>query len=376
MEKTIVIAGANGFMGNRCVAEGLLKHARVIALARGSKTETAEQRILTELEDNIEEYLLEPLRDNLIVYEYDILKEDLGLAPDIIDDINAKATAVINFVGDTNFFPKDIEHSQRVNIEGAVNIINTLCKKKATFNHISTAYVSGDRNGPVLEDELDVGQKFKNKYEESKACGEKKVRELCELQDVPYNVFRPSIVIRRHSLHGKIPNLNHFYSFIGLLDILRQDAQTRTHSSSTDVLDVSVRFPGLRNSTLNFVDLDYAVQAVFWIALHYKDNKTYHLVNPVPLSNQDFLSAVMKIYNLKGLSIVEDKEQFKNLTFYERLIKRALSNYIDYFFVNPQFDDTNTKNALKDSTIEPPIFDLNYLAHATGHLHIKQDGAE
>jgi nucleoside-diphosphate-sugar epimerase len=373
LENTIVIAGANGFMGNRCVAEALLKHAHVIALARGSKTETAEQRILTELEDNIEEYLLAPLRENLEVYEYDILKEDLGLAPDIIGAINAKATAVINFVGDTNFFPKDIEHSQRVNIEGAVNLINTLCKGKATFNHISTAYVCGDRTGTILEEELNVGQRFKNDYEQSKALGEEKVRELCRMRTIAYNVFRPSIVIRRHSLHGKIPNLNHFYSFIGLLDILRQDAQTRAHSAPTDILDVSVRFPGLKNSTLNFVDLDYAVQAVFWIALHHKENKTYHLVNPAPLTNQDFLSAVMKIYKLKGLSIVEDKESFKNLNFYERLIKRALSNYIDYFFVNPEFDDSNTKAALQDSTIAPPVFDLNYLAHATGHLHVKQD---
>jgi len=376
LNKTIVITGANGFMGNRCVAEGLLKHSKVIALARGSNGETAKQRILTELKDNIEDYLLEPLRENLIVYDYDILKKDLGLSTDVVEEINARADSIINFVGDTNFFPKDIELSRRINIDGALNLIKTLCRNKAAFNHVSTAYVSGDRNGVIKEDELDVGQQFKNDYEQNKFLGEQKVKQLCEDLGVQYNVFRPSIVIRQHSLHGKIPNLNHFYSFIGLLDILRQDAQNRAHSSSKEILEVIVRFPGLKEGTLNFVDLDYAVRAIIWIVLQGADNATYHLVNSAPMTNQEFLDAVMRLYGLKGLSIVEDKDEFKNLNFNERLIKRALANYINYFYANPQFDDSKTRKALEESGIEPPVFDIHYLGHASGHYHIRNNGSK
>jgi nucleoside-diphosphate-sugar epimerase len=371
LEQTIVIAGANGFMGNRCVAEALLKHKKVIALARAGEGESAEERVYAELAENIESFLLEPLQSNLTVYAYNILDKNLGLPDAVVEEINKTADAVINFVGDTNFFPKDNEKAREINIKGALNIIETMCRGKAVFNHVSTAYVCGARDGVIKESELNVGQAFKNNYEETKCEAEQAIIDLCNKKKVLYNIFRPSIVIRRHSQHGKIPNLNHFYSFIGLLDILRQDAQTQAHTDLKERLQVSVRFPGRKNSTLNFVDLDYSVQAILWIALRKKENKVYHLVQPNPLTNQEFLDVMMQLYHLEGLSILENMEDFKKPNFYERLIKRALSNYIDYFFVNPRFDDSNTRQALDGSNIECPPFDLLYLAHATGHPSVK-----
>ncbi len=368
-KKTILIAGANGFMGVKLLSDVLTKGMDVIALARNNNGQTAEQRVFGELEDILSEELIKEVKDKLKVYNYDINKTDLGLTESVRDELNETVDLVFNLVGDTNFFPKDIEKSFAVNVNGAANIINALCRRQAVYNHVSTAYVAGKREGIIYESELDVGQEFKNEYEKSKFLGEKKVKEVCAKNNVIFNIFRPSIVIRQHFVHGKMPNLNHFYSFIGLIDILRQDAQTQAHSDKRERLKVPIRFPGRKNSTLNFVDLDYAVAAMLYIAMNIKaTDKTYHLVNCKPLLNQEFLEVIMNLYKLEGFEIVEDNDVFTDLNFYERLIRRGLANYINYFYINSQFDDTNTRTALSGTPIRCPDFNIHYLARATGHI--------
>lgn len=356
-------------MGSRFVAEALRHGKKVVALARTSAKETAAQRVLQELRENLSAQEIEKYRSHLTIHDYDVSKLHLGLESDIVDSLSKTCDNVFNFVGDTNFFPRDVKRLFETNVDGSSNLIKSLCMHGAIFNHISTAYVCGDRSGTIHEDELNVGQQFKNHYEESKMVAEEQVVTFCKKNSISYNIFRPSIVIRSHIAHGKMPNLNHFYSFISLIDILRQDAVTRSHASTKDTVTINVRFLGKRKSTLNFVDLDYAIKAMFYIVEHSEsDNKTYHLVNPKPMNNQEFLDTMMQLYNINGFSIVEDKKDMNKLNFFERLIKRGLANYIDYFFVNPCFDDKNTRSALKGSGLKCPTFNGEYIRNATGHF--------
>jgi 2-alkyl-3-oxoalkanoate reductase len=367
--KTIVVAGANGFLGNKLVAEALKRGAKVHGLARDNHKGTARDRVMAELNENLSEHEIKALAGNLVVHHYDIAKNDLGLGKALVTELRHVTDTVFNCVGDTNFFPKNIEELYATNIEGVMNLIKTLCDKNVLFNHVSTAYVCGDRNGVILENELDEDQGFKNPYEQSKFLGEKRVREVCEKKGIRYNIFRPSIVIRKHSVHGKIPNLNHFYSFVGLIDILRQDAQTEGYISTKDKVKIDVRFLGSKQSTLNFVDLDYVVTAMIEITQRVKTGcGTYHLVNHEPMTNQQFLEAVMAIYRIEGFQIIEDKAAFSELNFRERLIKRGLANYVEYFYVDPRFNEKNVRAALKGSGIACPKFDQEYIARATGHL--------
>jgi long-chain acyl-CoA synthetase len=59
--------------------------------------------------------------------------------------------------------------------------------------HISTAYVSGNRNGLIKEDDLDCGQGFSNSYEQTKFEAEMFIRKSCP--DLPWVIFRPSIIV-------------------------------------------------------------------------------------------------------------------------------------------------------------------------------------
>ena len=53
-------------------------------------------------------------------------------------------------------------------------------KRLDRFVHFSSAYVSGDRTGVILEEELEEGQSFRNVYEGSKYKAEVLVRRAGE----------------------------------------------------------------------------------------------------------------------------------------------------------------------------------------------------
>ena len=105
--KKVVITGGNGFMGNRLVAESLKHGVEVIALARDSKEETAEERVILELAENMTPQEIEACKKNLAVYSYDIGKINLGLSVELVAEIKESVDTVFNIVGDTTFFPKN-----------------------------------------------------------------------------------------------------------------------------------------------------------------------------------------------------------------------------------------------------------------------------
>ena len=61
------------------------------------------------------------------------------------------------------------------------------------FSYISTAYVAGDHPGSFSEDQLNVGQGFRNGYERSKFEAEQLVSRAAAR--LPVQIFRPSIIV-------------------------------------------------------------------------------------------------------------------------------------------------------------------------------------
>ena len=64
------------------------------------------------------------------------------------------------------------------------------------FTYLSTAYVAGEHSGTFSEDDLDVGQRFRNPYERSKFEAEGIVKRW--RSRMPVTVVRPSIVVGEH----------------------------------------------------------------------------------------------------------------------------------------------------------------------------------
>ncbi len=82
----------------------------------------------------------------------------------------------------------------RVNVDGTRHVLDFAerCPFLKRLHYMSTCYVSGRYDGTFREDDLDVGQRFNNFYEETKFLAEVEVRKRAQL---PSTIYRPSVVV-------------------------------------------------------------------------------------------------------------------------------------------------------------------------------------
>ena len=159
---------------------------------------------------------------------------------------------------------------RRVNVEGTRNVLD-LClaaRRLRRLNHFSTAFVSGDRVGVILEEELAMGQRFHNTYEETKLRAEQLVRRA--QADLPATIYRPSIVVG-DSRTGEIDRFEGPYALAILL--------------VASPVTVPLPLPGDALAPLNVVPVDFVVEAALAIGDDPRGaGRTVHVVDPSPLS--------------------------------------------------------------------------------------------
>lgn len=84
----------------------------------------------------------------------------------------------------------------RVNVDGTRHVLDLAeaCPRLERVHYVSTCYVSGRHPGTFREDDLEVGQRFNNHYEETKYLAEVDVRARLR-GGLPATVYRPAIVV-------------------------------------------------------------------------------------------------------------------------------------------------------------------------------------
>jgi thioester reductase-like protein len=86
--------------------------------------------------------------------------------------------------------------ARRVNVGGTTNVL-AFCREQShlrRLQYVSTCYVSGRFEGEFTEDSLEVGQEFRNHYEETKYEAELLVRKAMA-DGIPATIYRPGIVV-------------------------------------------------------------------------------------------------------------------------------------------------------------------------------------
>jgi len=162
------------------------------------------------------------------------------------------------------------ERLKAVNVGGTQNVLDCISdiKNLNRYNHFSTAYVCGDRSGVIMEEELDVGQSFRNPYEETQYEAERRVRQ--RRRTFPITIYRPSLIIG-HSKTGQIDRMTGPYLLM----------QPLVHMP----VDVPLPMPGQGQVPLNLVPVDYVVDAIHAISVQpASEGRTFHIVDPNPLS--------------------------------------------------------------------------------------------
>lgn len=118
----------------------------------------------------------------------DILDRGLGLSASDVRGVQR----VVHCAASISF-TLPLREAREINVTGTANVVR-LCRGLPSLErlvHVSTAYVAGRTDGTFTENDHDVGQTFRNTYEQTKWEAEY----LVARADLPTAVVRPSIVV-------------------------------------------------------------------------------------------------------------------------------------------------------------------------------------
>jgi nucleoside-diphosphate-sugar epimerase len=139
--------------------------------------------------------------------------------------------------------------------------------------------VSGNRGGTIYEEDLDAGQRFHNAYERTKYDAEKMVR--AAMRQLPITIVRPAIIVG-DSATGHIDKLDGPYYLMVLI--------------ATNTSNLRLPMLGRGDHPLHLVPIDYVIEGA-WRAARSDGaaGKTFHLVDPAPMTARDVFERVADI---------------------------------------------------------------------------------
>jgi thioester reductase-like protein len=173
---------------------------------------------------------------------------------------------------------------RRINVEGTKNVLEFVgqARRFERLQYVSTAYVSGAARGTFRETDLDVGQGFKNHYEETKFQAEVEVVR----SRVPRTIYRPGVVVG-DSTTGETAKFDGPYFILRVMEKMPSPG-------------IFFRI-GLGFGTVNVVPVDFVVESMAALsAAPGSLGRTYHLCDPQPHSPRElaemFAEAIGKTF--------------------------------------------------------------------------------
>jgi thioester reductase-like protein len=186
----LLMTGFPGFLGSALLPRLLARRdgVRAVCLVQQRHLTTARHR-LDELEQEHPQ-----LSDRVELVVGDITAPGLGVdadsAPDPTEVSEVWHLAAVYDLA----VPVDV--ARRVNVDGTANVV-AYCQalpQLERLHHVSTCYVSGRFVGVFGEEDLELGQEFRNHYESTKYDAERLVR-TAMADGLGATVYRPGIVV-------------------------------------------------------------------------------------------------------------------------------------------------------------------------------------
>lgn len=192
------MTGATGFLGREVLVR-LLGRGRPVLVTTRRREEESLEDARGRLRAMVERTAPEVGADQLEVAFADVTEPGLGLSDRARRWLSQEGPIqVIHGAAEVRF---DLPYSvmERQNVTGTENVL-ALARHLADedrllrLEHVSTAFVAGDREEIALETEIDVGQAARNDYERTKLIAELRVAKAVK-DGLPVAVHRPSIIV-------------------------------------------------------------------------------------------------------------------------------------------------------------------------------------
>lgn len=345
-DELILVTGSTGFLGVQLVRELLERRpdATLALLIRPSATHSSQQRA--------EAFLTPEQLARVQVFSGDVSQPRCGLDDAAYSQLQSETTRVIHSAA-TVRFDHSLEEARHINLGGTRNLLDLAesARRLRSFAYVGTAYVAGERTGLVREDELALGQGYRNTYEQSKAESEAYVQ--TRLGSLPGMILRPSIIVG--------------------------DSRTGVTSSFKMMywpLKIYARglwrtIPGYPDAVLDIVPVDFVARAV-----------EHLLFDPAALGQTVHLcagpqaSATIEQVALRAMHFFHGpRPRFVDPRLFYAAVRPLLSlalwgrkrrvlrdgqAYRDYFTMRLQFDTTHAERLLQPAGLSPPHV-LDYL---------------
>ena len=343
MTSGVLVTGVTGFVG-REVARELLRAGRpLVALARGRDGRPAAARVAAALGV--------PAEDGRV----DVIEADLGAPACGLDDagwrrLRESVETVLHCAGDTAFAPERLEPYEAAHVGGPRRLLEGLAAGRLRrWVHVSTAYVCGRREGPILETEGDVGQAFHNVYERVKLASEQALDAAGALTGVEVCIARPAIVVGAAPVTGGGAPSNLLFDFVRTTATLARLAEGRP---------VTLRIEAAARAPFNVVPVEYVAAALVHLTDMPAAAGTFHLVAHHGLTQAAVLETLAERLGVRGLTLVDT---LPDSTPMERRVARMLQRYRPYLLQHVVFDDEHARRALPPAlsaraTLSPATF--------------------
>lgn len=337
----LLLTGATGLLGRYLMKDLLSNGIKLAVLVRPNRKFDAETRI--EAAMRVWDDLLGYELPRPVVLSGDINRPDLGLSNHQIKWAAENCSSILHNAASLSFVSTGRDSEPwRSNVDGTATVLD-FCQQAGIhdFYHVSTAYVAGLRQGRIYENELNVGQKFGNPYEESKVMAEEMVRGSQFIENL--TVFRPAIILG-DSKTGLTFTYHNFYAVLQLAITIAHSMADRHFTGKYNSHAFNLNATGAERK--NFVPVDWVSETMTAIItdsdLH---NKTYHLTPRVPITTRLLRDVIEEVVGSFGLGGGVQKEESERSELEEVFFKH-IEVYESYWKDDPEYDSTNTQNAV------------------------------